>query len=95
MEQDDTATPEEAAALDILVALATPQTEKADRPEVFLANLAEALKVSDAVDADLAAALADHLLTVTPHADAVDNAKAAIIAFAGKRAAPAEAQVDG
>ncbi|MEC5325491.1 hypothetical protein [Aurantimonas sp. A3-2-R12] len=95
MGQDETAAPEEAAALDMLAALAAPQAENADTPEVFLANLSETLKASHGVDTDLAAALTDHLLTVTPHANAVANAKSAIVAIASKRAAPVGENANG
>lgn len=95
MGQDETEAPEEGAALDMLTALAAPQLEQADTPEVFLANLSEALKASDDVDVDLAGILSDHLLTVTPHANAVANAKVAIVALSAKRGAPVEEQADG
>lgn len=95
MGQDETGAPEEAATPDMLAALAAPQVEQADTPEVFLATLSETLKASDDVDVDLAGILSDHLLTVTPHANAVGNAKAAIVALAAKRAAPVEEQADG
>jgi hypothetical protein len=95
MGQDETGAPEEAATPDMLAALAAPQVEQADTPEVFLATLSETLKASDDVDVDLAGILSDHLLTVTPHANAVANAKAAIVALAAKRAAPVEQQADG
>lgn len=98
MGQDETGAPKEAATLDMLAALAAPQVEQADTPEVFLATLSEtlkSLKSSDDVDVDLAGILSDHLLTVTPHANAVGNAKAAIVALAAKRAAPVEEQAGG
>jgi len=95
MGQDETGAPEEAATPDMLAALAAPQVEQADTPEVFLATLSETLKASDDVDVDLAGILSDHLLTVTPHANAVANVKAAIVALAAKRAAPVEEQADG
>ena len=94
MGQDETGTSEEAAALDMPAALAAPQVEQADTPVVFLANLSETLKASDDVDVDLAGILSDHLLTVTPHANAVANAKVAIAALAAKRAASLEDQAD-
>lgn len=95
MGQDETGAPEEAATPDMLAALAAPQVEQAETPEVFLATLSETLKASDDVDVDLAGILSDHLLTVTPHANAVANAKAAIAALAARRAAPVEEQADG
>ena len=69
--------------------------EEVNSPEDFLARLSEALKASDGVDADIASILADHLLTATPHANAVANAKAAIAALAENRANPAKEQTDG
>ena len=95
MGQDGTGAPEEAATPEMLASLPAPQVEHADTPEVFLATLSEALKASDDVDVDLADILSDHLLTVTPHANAVGNAKAAIVALAAKRATPVEEQADG
>lgn len=95
MGHDKTVAPEEGATPDMLAALAALQVEQADTPEVFLATLSETLKASDDVDVGLAGILSDHLLTVTPHANAVANAKAAIIALAAKRAAPVEEQADG
>ena len=44
--------------------------------------MSAALRASDDVDADLAAILSDHLLTVTPHANVVANAKAVILELA-------------
>lgn len=95
MGQNEAGAPEEAATPEILAALAAPPVEQADTPELFLAILSETLKASDDVDIDLAGILSDHLLTVTPHANAVANAKAAIVALAAKRAAPLEEQADG
>lgn len=95
MGQDETGAPEEAATPDMLAARAAPQVERADTPEVFLATLSETLKASDDVDVDLAGILSDHLLTVTPPANAVGNAKAAIVALAAKRAAPVEERAGG
>ncbi len=95
MGHDETGAPEEAATLDMLAALAAPQVEQAHTPGVFLATLSETLKALDHVDVDLAGILSDHLLMVTPHANAVANAKAAIVALAAKRAAPVEEQADG
>jgi hypothetical protein len=95
MRQDETGAPKKAAIPDMLAALAVARVKQADTPEVFLATLSEALKASNDVDVDLAGILSDHLLTVTPHANAVGNAKAAIVALAAKRAAPGNEQVDG
>ena len=95
MGQDETGAPEEAATPNMLEVLAAPQVEQAETPKVFLATLSGTLKASDNVDVDLAGILSDHLLTVTPHANAVANAKAAIAALAARRAAPVEEQADG
>lgn len=95
MGQDEMGASEEAATPEMLAALAAPQVEQADTPEKFLSTLSETLKTSDDVDIDLAGILSDHLLTVTLHANAVANAKAAIVALAAKRAAPVEEQADG
>lgn len=95
MGQDETGALEKAATPDMLAALAAPKVKQVDAPKVFLATLSETLKASDDVDVDLAGILADHLLTVTPHANAVGNAKAAIVALAAKRAASVDEQVDG
>jgi hypothetical protein len=67
--------------------VATPEVET---PATFLTKLAEALKKTEGVDADLAEILTDNLLTVGPHANAVANAKAAIVKLAAKRAVPEE-----
>ena len=95
MGHDETGAPEEAATPNMLEVLAAPQVEQAETPKVFLATLSGTLKASDNVDVDLAGILSDHLLTVTPHANAVANAKAAIAALAARRAAPVEEQADG
>ncbi len=95
MGHDETGAPEEAATPNMLEVLAAPQVEQAETPKVFVATLSGTLKASDNVDVDLAGILSDHLLTVTPHANAVANAKAAIAALAARRAAPVEEQADG
>lgn len=95
MGQDNGEPSDKPAALDMLAALAVPQVEQEDTPGVFLATLSETLKALDQVDVGLAGILSDHLLTVTPHANALVNAKAAIVALAAKRAAPVEEQADG
>lgn len=93
--EDETAAADDAASLDMLAALATPEVDPAETPGAFLVAVSETLRASTDVDADLASILSDHLLTVTPHANAVANAKAAIVALAAKRAAPVEEQADG
>jgi hypothetical protein len=68
-------------------------TLEVETPDTFLTKLAETLKGTEGVDADLASILTDNLLTVGPHANAVANAKAAIVKLAAKRAAPREEAV--
>ncbi len=92
---EDAAAPEDAVALDMMAALASPTADVMETPEAFLTGVAAALKASDDVDADLAAILSDHLMTVTPHDNVIANAKAAILTLAAERAAPAEEQADG
>lgn len=93
--REDAAAPEEGESHGKRVPLAMQQAEKVETPGVFLAELSEALRASDGVDTDLAAALTEHLLTVTPHADAVANAKSAIVALASERAARVGENADG
>lgn len=90
MEKNETKAPGDAVAPSILAALALPDVEPAVTPDAFLAVVSKTLKASVDVDSDLASILSDQLLTATPHANAVANAKAAIVALAAKRAAPAE-----
>jgi hypothetical protein len=92
---EDAAVPEDAVALDMMAALAVPAADVVETPEAFLTGIAAALKASDDVDADLAAILSDHLLTVTPHDNVIANTKAAILTLAAERAAPTEEQADG
>ncbi|WP_333827576.1 hypothetical protein [Pararhodobacter sp.] len=91
VEKDETEALDDAAANGVL---ALPEVEPAETPDAFLAVVSKTLKVSVNVDADLASILSDHLLTVTPHANAVANAKAAIVALAMKRAASAVEQAN-
>ena len=95
MAQDETAEQDDAATEEILSAEVSLQAEKADTAEVFLTNLSETLKASDGVDADLAAILTNHLLTITPQANAVADARSAIVAIALKRAAPSQENAGG
>lgn len=95
MNEDETAAPEEAVVVDMIAALAAPETDVVETPEAFLTGVAAALKASDDVDADLAAILTDHLLTITPHDNVIANAKSAILTLAAERATPAEEQADG
>ncbi|MGA0613153.1 hypothetical protein [Paracoccus sp. KR1-242] len=89
MENDATKAP------GMLAALALPEVEPAETPNAFLAVVSKTLRETVDVDADLASILSDHLLTATPHANAVTNAKAAIVALAAKRAVSAEEQPNG
>lgn len=92
---DESGAADKAAILDMLAALAPPQVENVDTPGDFLAALAASLNALEGVDVDVAGILADHLLTVAPHANAVSNATVAIAAIAAKRAALAQEEVDG
>ena len=93
--ENEAAASEEMVALDTLEGLALLEDEWVATPEAFLTGVSAVLKASGDVDVDLAAILSDHLLTVTPNANVIVNAKAAILALAAKRAAPAEKEVDG
>jgi hypothetical protein len=64
---------------------------KPETPDAFLKGAAANLQAAKGVDTDLAKILATEILVVKPLADAVNRAKAAIIALAEKRAAPSEA----
>lgn len=92
---NEDAAPEIAVALDMMAALAAPEADVVETPEAFLTGVAAALKASDDVDAELAAILSDHLLTITPHDNVIANTKAAILTLAAERAAPTEEQADG
>lgn len=63
-------------------------SEKAETPAQFLEALSIKLKAVDKVDAELAAALAQRLLTTTPTGDAVDRALDDIKKLATERATP-------
>ncbi len=93
MDEDEEADPAE--ALDLLAAAAVAEQDLVETPEAFLTGVSAALKASDEVDAGLAAILSDHLLTVTPDANVIANARAAILVLAAKRAVPAEEQAHG
>lgn len=90
MNEDEAAAPAEDVAPDLLAAAAAAERDLVETPEAFLTGVSDALKASDEVDADLAAILSDHLLTVAPHANVIAYAKAAILALASKRASPAD-----
>lgn len=95
VDENEAAAPAEAVALDMLAAVAAPEEDLVETPEAFLTGVYAALKASDEVDADLAAILSGHLLTVIPHAGVIANAKTAILMLAAKRAEPAEEQAHG
>lgn len=95
MEEDETGAPVDTTELGMPTEFGQPEVEPVDTPEVFLACVSDDLMASADADADLACILSDHLLTATPHANAVANAKAAIVSIAAKRAAPDEEQSDG
>ncbi|MBS1000139.1 hypothetical protein JK169_03765 [Acetobacter persici] len=95
VDEDETAAPEEAVAFEMIAALAGPEMDVLETPDAFLTGVAAALNASDDVDADLAAILTDHLLTVMPHENVIANAKAAILMLAAERAATAEEAADG
>lgn len=95
MDEDKVAASKDAVALGMLPTLAVLEEDLLETPEAFLTGVSADLKTLNDVDADLATILSDHLLTVTPHANVVVNAKAAILALAAKRAALAEEQIDG
>jgi len=68
-----------------------PDTEeKSQTPDAFLKDVAATLQAGVGVDFDLAKILAAEILVSKPSADAVNRAKAAIIALAEKRANPPE-----
>ncbi|OIS94215.1 hypothetical protein [Brucella cytisi] len=90
MAEDDQQVAMALAIADGAEEVATPEVET---PATFLIKLAETLKGTEGVDADLAGVLTDNVLTVGPHANAVAHAKAAIVKLAAKRAAPEEEAV--
>ncbi|WP_312530980.1 hypothetical protein [Paracoccus sp. (in: a-proteobacteria)] len=95
MDEDEVAATAEAVALDLLEAVAAEEQDLVETPETFLTGISAALKASGEIDADLAAILSDHLLTVTPDANVIANARTAILLLAAKRAAPAEEHANG
>ena len=95
LDEDKVAASKDAVALDMLPTLAALEEDLLETPEAFLTGVSTDLKTSNDVDADLAAILSNHLLTVTPHANVIVDAKAAILALAAERAARAEEQIDG
>jgi len=94
-EEENVDANKEAEVLDTIEASEAPEIDVAETPAAFLTGVTTTLKASENIDSDLAEILSDHLLNVSPHADAVANAKAAITALAANRAAPAEEKADG
>ncbi len=92
---EDEGTLREAEAPDIPAAGAVAKENLIEEPEAFLTGVSAALNAMDDVDSDLAAILSNHLLTATPHANVIANAKAAILALAAKRMASTKEQTDG
>jgi hypothetical protein len=61
-----------------------------ETPEAFLASLRGNLREQEGVDLDLADILGKHVLKVSPGADAVSQAKAAILKLAEERSNPSK-----
>lgn len=66
-----------------------------DTTAAFLAQLGRALKTSEAVDAELAGIVAEHILATTPADDCVEQAMAAINTLAASRATTPKENADG
>jgi len=66
------------------------ETREQVTPETFLASLGGNLREQEGVDLDLAEILRKHILKVSPGADAVSQAKAAILKLAEERASRSE-----
>ena len=64
--------------------------QKPETPDAFLKGVAANLQGTPGVDNDLARILAGEILVAKAPADAVNRAKAAIVALATKRASAAE-----
>lgn len=69
--------------------------DPAGMPAAFFATLANSLKAQGGVDGDLAEILAANLLTTSPTGKAVDQAYAAIVALAEKRATSSDESANG
>jgi len=82
-----------AEASEVNVEMKPNAPQPIETPADFLAALTKALGDSEGVDTDLAVILRDHLLTITPQANAVASAKVAITQLAAKRASSEEAAV--
>lgn len=66
-----------------------------DTSAAFLAQLGQALKSREAVDAELAEIVVEHILTPPPTEDCVEQAMAAIDTLAASRVAPPKENADG
>lgn len=64
-----------------------------ETPDAFLKALGESLKTKDGVDTDLAAILTTHILKAAPAANAIAQAKDAIVKLATERANPPKLEV--
>ena len=62
------------------------EVQTAETPAAFLSELGHALTSLEGVDADLANLVSKHILTASPHEDAVDQALSDITALARQRA---------
>lgn len=64
-------------------------------PAVFLAELGQALKMCQGVDADLAEIVTEHILTAAPADDSLEQAMTAIMRLAAARATLPNERADG
>jgi len=64
-------------------------------PAVFLAELGQALKACQGVDAGLAEIVAEHILTATPAEGCLERAMTTITTLAAARASHAKENADG
>jgi hypothetical protein len=64
-------------------------------PAAFLAQLGEALKTCQGVDAGLAEIVAEHILTAAPAEDCLEQAMTAITTLAAARATHPKENADG
>ena len=66
-----------------------------ETPAAFLVELGEVLMANEAMDAELATIISQHILTATPAEDSVAQAMKAIIALAEERATPSKENANG
>ena len=69
------------------------EAQPLDTPDALLDAIGANLISKEGVDADLAAILATHLIKAAPAANAVAQAKEAIVALATERANPTKVEV--